>query len=263
MQPKIARILEAARLEVPVASAGTWTSFAIQPMARGRDVQFATYFLVVFQASDTSNVQVRVRLDHGPDGDAATPHTAAAVSASAVSSVPQIRSGDSDHAKILGEFLHPYVEVQTVDGAAQWVVVELWELRHAFSFGEGQSSHRKIAGPMRIQSGSVGAAGFALEGCDRGNQAWVVQYSVIVLEASGSGATLGLRVDHSPDGQRFSAQRTIATAAVGSTGPVVLMFESDTAKGLGQFFRPVLITASGAGDSFVVEVWETIKPFAP
>jgi hypothetical protein len=256
---RITRLVEPTRYDV-TGAAGTWKEFALPALDGGQSAEFVTYFALIHAMSSTTNVQLELRLDCSPDGGTAKPHTTQVIAGATIPSRPLLRWGDGDHSKLLGEFLHPVIRVQTVDGAAQFVVVELWELRHGFPRQQGLARHRRVASGVRLKSGAVGAAGFALPGCDRGHEVRTVVYSVVLLEASGTGAKLGCDIQTSPNGEYWATQRSNAPVADGALSGVAATFVSDTAKGIGQHFRPVFTTQSTAGDELFFDVWETCKP---
>lgn len=69
---------------------------------------------------------------HGPDGDLFAAHSVP-IGYSSVTDVPSILSGDSDSAKMVGEYRRALVKIKANTGStAQWAVVEVFELLKPF-----------------------------------------------------------------------------------------------------------------------------------
>lgn len=124
---------------------------------------------------------------------------------------------------------------------------------------------KKIAGPVRIDSGANGAEKvYQLKARPGGSMAKTVHYFIKVYQSTGANTMIGLDVTHGPDGSLFTLLKanTVAWTAVGTT-PVVIE-GSITTEVVGEYILPIIkIKDSGAAAAqfALVEVFETRKPW--
>lgn len=197
---------------------------------------------------------------HGPDERTAVTHTSSVIAATTVSSVPSAFGGTADPTVGLAPFLHPTLSVGTNDGNPQWVLASVWQMGKRFPMGRGTAFTRRVLEPTRIDSGSAGSSpGYLLQTNAGGSQMRTLLYMVSVHMYS-AGAELGFEIAHSPDGKTWLTQELHAVTALSGTAPILLAYACDTSEVIAEHYRPILKTQSSAGDSMLVEVFETAKP---
>lgn len=123
-------------------------------------------------------------------------------------------------------------------------------------------SHEKIAGPMSLLClTGGGTVNFPLAPRPNGRGCKTVQYMVKVLEYHGTAPTLGFIIAHGPDASVSATHTSIAVAAVSGTTPLLFVFDCGSGP-LGEYLHPIVrVGGTATGDSVVIEVWETRKPF--
>ena len=123
-------------------------------------------------------------------------------------------------------------------------------------------SHEKITGPLSISCAvGGGTTNYPLTPRPGGRSTKTVQYMVKVVDFRGSAPTLGFIIAHGPDATVSVTHASVAVAAVSGTTPILFVFDCG-ATPLGEYLHPVVrVGGSATGDSVVIEVWETRKPF--
>ena len=127
---------------------------------------------------------------------------------------------------------------------------------------------RKIAGPMRIESGSTGASvAYRLEGKSGGRNAKVAQYAVKFIAVNDTTNTrITLTLDHGPDGEVYDTHSTVLSSITPATPPSVKIGQADITIILCEWLRPTISIQHSAGGGntvcwAVVEIYELRKPF--
>lgn len=129
--------------------------------------------------------------------------------------------------------------------------------------------HRKIAGPMRVQSNGANTLDYELDPSPGGSRCKVVLYSIKVLQSSGN-VSLGLDLRWGPDGDIFSSAPKVVIPLSGPGTPPALVQgasgtpDTNAADVLGEWLRPAVrcgVTQGTADEWAMIEVWETRKPF--
>lgn len=112
------------------ATAGSPMSYEFEPSGGGEDAGQLSYMVRVVQAQTASTVKVALKLEHGPDRTVSTSHSTP-IASTLVGTPPLALVGDAGSGMFL-PFLHPILEIDLDTGSgAEWVVVEVYELRKA------------------------------------------------------------------------------------------------------------------------------------
>lgn len=119
------RIFGPARVD---GSSGGGTDYTLPPSAGGSQCKTVQYMLKVVQTDDGVNCLLSVKLNHGPDGTVTKNHSTP-IASTAAGTAPNLLVGDADTSKIIGEYLHPILNVV---GAGHWATVEVFEMRKPF-----------------------------------------------------------------------------------------------------------------------------------
>jgi hypothetical protein len=78
-----------------------------------------------------ANAKAGLTLNHGPDGKVTVLHSTP-IAVAVPGAVPSLLSGDADSTKVLGEWLHPIVSAASTAATAEWLIVEVYEMRKPF-----------------------------------------------------------------------------------------------------------------------------------
>jgi hypothetical protein len=120
---------------------------------------------------------------------------------------------------------------------------------------------KKISGPIKLTAGTNGAqVEFPLQPRSGGRSCKVVQVMAKLVSSGGTAPTLGMKIDHGPDGFAHSNHTTIANTGIPASN--LWVFDSDATKIIGEFIHLVPVAGGTAtGDYVVVEFYEMPKPF--
>jgi hypothetical protein len=115
---------------------------------------------------------------------------------------------------------------------------------------------RKIASGLYIASANP-AAVIAMEARPGGSKVKTLAFAAVMLDKSSGSDTLGIRIDHGPEGQLWVTHTAASLAAVGT----MLVVEADAAVILGEYFRAAFVTSTTLNQFFVVDLYEITRPF--
>lgn len=125
--------------------------------------------------------------------------------------------------------------------------------------------HRKIAGPLRIQSNGSTELSYVLDAASGGCLVKTLTYSVKVIQASPN-VTIGMSVSYGPDGDLFGPEQEVFAQTAPSEVPGLLGGATgavdSNSQVVGQYIRPTIKcgVSSGTADEWaLVEIWETRK----
>lgn len=129
-------------------------------------------------------------------------------------------------------------------------------------------THRKLAGPMRVQSAGATTLNYALDPSPGGHLCKVILWSIKVIQASPN-VRLGLKFATGPDGDTFTPNRTAIGDVQPPPPPSTLEGASgtpdtDSSDVLNEWIRASIDCGveSGTADEWaIIEVFETRKPF--
>ena len=111
--------------------AGGVIKFNLTPIAGGHTTKVALYQVVVVQKSST-NFQLAVDLDHGPDGRTFVSHSTPVSTTQLTGSNANMVSGQADTSKVLGEWLRLTLSASGTTAAKHWAVVDVYEMLKPF-----------------------------------------------------------------------------------------------------------------------------------
>ena len=116
---------------------------------------------------------------------------------------------------------------------------------------------RKIVSGLRIDAKTGGNTVY-LPPSAGGSKVKRVMYVIKRVDASATTDDLTLEIQHSPDSNLFK-QHTVAPA-LADIGDL-MTYESNAAVILGEYYRGAITTASSSTAWFVVDVFESARPF--
>lgn len=105
----------------------------LDPTPGGRACKVVNYQVKFIQTGGDSALRFELELRHGPDGTISTLHSTP-IQYSSLGPVPELKSGDADQTKIIGEYLHPVIKIKANAGSTvkQTATIEVFELRKPF-----------------------------------------------------------------------------------------------------------------------------------
>jgi hypothetical protein len=124
------KLIAQMRVDGP-ATGGQETQYKLKARPGGRLCKGVNYMVKVIAVSSTQ-AKVGITLDHGPDGQVSRNHSIPIATTQLTGTNAALLSGDSDPAKMLGEYLHPIVTCISNDASPCWAVIEVYELRKPF-----------------------------------------------------------------------------------------------------------------------------------
>lgn len=120
---------------------------------------------------------------------------------------------------------------------------------------------RKVLELTRLDGGAT-AVEFRLQPTAGGRSCLAAMMQLKIHNRSSANVTVGIRLEHSPDGSVsdvHSTPRTTATLAFAP--PCVVSGDSDASKMLGEYLHWVIIVGGGAGEWIQFEAFEMRKAF--
>jgi hypothetical protein len=121
----------ASSIQITSASNGTGLSYELTARAGGHTTKVANYQIVILQKS-SNNVQIGIRLQHGPDGRRFLDHSIPIAANTPVGAGVVLLNGDADQTRIIGEWMLPTLTVQSSGTTEEWAVVDVYEMRKPF-----------------------------------------------------------------------------------------------------------------------------------
>ena len=131
---------------------------------------------------------------------------------------------------------------------------------------------RKIAGPMRIEDEAGSIQSYRLDPSRGGAMCKTLQYMVKVIKSSPTNISIGVEVEHGPDGDVWTEldQNLISMTPVDASSNAALLEghvgedDGSATKVVGEWIRPTIrIQRTGGSGSVwaLVEIFEMRKPF--
>ena len=118
-------------LQITTGGSGEDVKYDLDPHPGGHTAKVAQYQVVVVQVSST-NAELTLDLDHGPDGRNFVAHSTPIATTQISGSSAALLSGDADTTKILGEWLRPTLTAGSTGASQEWIMVDVYEMLKPF-----------------------------------------------------------------------------------------------------------------------------------